>query len=218
MERVARDADKAMGRLGRDATGTHAASFDARALVSDVLGELFTGDLIRDDEALETQIAREVRRRVKRERRRGHHLVSLDAFGGDDHPDRIDESIDERARDRECHAALAAIVPALRARLAKNAHACAVLALFEIGVTERAEVLARTGLTERQYKSAFDRITYATRVIVANLAPADRERVAAVAPIGVMKCTGARSPMRCLRGRSQRVEPELREASTALRA
>ncbi|HEY4058269.1 MAG TPA: hypothetical protein VGM39_16765, partial [Kofleriaceae bacterium] len=71
----------------------------------------------------------------------------------------------------------------LRARLAGDREALTLIALYERGVVQRADVLRRTGMSTRAYRNANERIGYAARCLLRRLLVDEREMLAQVTPL-----------------------------------
>jgi hypothetical protein len=166
--------------VGARALGVAVGSFDARALLADVLADAWADEIEPSADPITRRVNRELRRRAKREIRRRRRLSSwTEKHEASTATVATSEEVEHAAR----VSVLADVMPRLRARLAGDREALTLIALYERGVVQRADILRRTGMSTRAYRNANERIGYAARCLVERLAIDERERLAQVTPL-----------------------------------
>lgn len=154
---------------------TQRESYDVRALVADVLADLATGDTPRRG-ALVDQVRREIRRRACATKTRAARTVWIEDVP-EDHPAFVENVTPPEEIETGADRALLAIVlvPGLRALLAADTHALALLDAYAAGIVQRAETMQLTGMTATEHKNARKRLQQAARRLAETWANGSRD-------------------------------------------
>jgi len=141
-----------------------------RDIVTDVVGDLVMGEVLWDPTTpIAATVIREARRRVSRAARTDRAFVSLsvvtdaDLLAARELAGTAAPTDLERAARAE---RLASILPALRARAREDADVAQLLALFEVGVVKKADVM-NAGLPGGRYHNARRRLRSLARALLA---------------------------------------------------
>ena len=179
-ERCARKWAKLPRRAGRRVDNLY-----IRELVNDAIQDTWTGALRWDPErqTLLQHIRDVIRGRAwndARQARRFPH-VAWNAAANDESSDRIEiEVLEARSSDDDLAApGLARLVEQLatelRAHVADNPAACAILECWALGIVECDEVLVRTGLSRNKFKAGRRRLLSCARLLPTDLRDAARD-------------------------------------------
>ncbi|HEY4240748.1 MAG TPA: hypothetical protein VGM88_13090 [Kofleriaceae bacterium] len=147
----------------------HRDHYDVRALVADVLGDLATRGLARVGD-LATQVHRELRKRARRAHKRAARGTVTTVDPQDPVLDGTPLATVISSQGEAESGVAAVLVPALRATLAADVQALAILDAYAAGVTRRRDVMARGGMTLLAFKAARKRLQLAARALVCRLA------------------------------------------------